>query len=669
MAISSPGLGSNLDVTGIITKLMQVEAQPLSALATKEASFQAKLTAYGGIKGAVSSFQSAVKALNDPSKFQGLKASSSDATVVAASATSSAVTGSYELNVTKLAQSQKLVVAGQSSTTAAIGTGATTTLTFDFGTISGGALTAYDPNTGSGGTYAGATFTSNGNGAKTVTIDSTNNTLSGMRDAINAANIGVTASIVNDGGSSPYRLVLSSSEAGKSNSIKVTATGDAAVGALLGHDPAGTQNLQQTITGQNTELTVNGVFVSKSSTSLTDVVQGVTLNIAKTGTSTVTVTKDGSAATSSVNEFVKAYNELNKTLKELSAYDATAKKGAILQGDSAVRSIQTQVRSLLSSALSNSGAYNNLSQVGISFQSDGSLKVDSTKLSTAMSTNPQGVAALFTATGSTTDSLVKYVSATSNTKTGTYAVNLTQVATQGKVTAGSAIGSLTITAGVNDTLSFSVDGVTASVNLTAQTYASNAALAAEIQSKINGAYAISSASKKVAVTETAGVLTITSALYGSTSAVSVSGNSSGNLFGTPVSTAGVNVAGTVGGISATGEGQNLTSAGDANGLKLLVSGGAAGLRGNVTYSQGFAYKLDKLIDSFMDKGGVIASKTDGIDRSLKDINTRREALNRRLTEVEARYRRQFTALDTLIGNLNQTSNYLSQQLANLPKSS
>lgn len=669
MAISSAGLGSGLDVNGIISKLMQVEAQPLTALATKEASFQAKLTAYGSIRGALSTFQGAVRALNDPAKFQSLKATSSDTTIATASAASNAVAGTYALNISKLAQSQKLVAAGQASTTAAIGTGTTTTLTFDFGTISGGSFTAYDSVAGTGGTYSGSTFTSNGNGAKTITIDSSNNSLSGIRDAINAANMGVTASIVNDGGTSPYRLVISSDNAGKNNSLKVSVSGEAAISNLLSQDPAGTQKLQETITGQNTELTVNGVFVSKASTTLTDVIQGITLGAAKVGTASVTVARDNTGASSAVSAFAKAYNDLNKTLKDLTAYDAANKKASVLTGDAAVRSIQSQIRGLLNTTLLSGGTYTNLSQIGVTFQNDGTLAVDSSKLNNALTTNSAAVAAVFAATGTASDSLVSYVSSTSKTKPGNYAVNVSQLATQGKLVGGSAIGSLTITAGSNDALSVTVDGVSASVTLDAKTYASNAALAAEIQSRINGVTAISGAGISVAVTESAGVLTVTSNRYGSTSSVDISGIGASNLLGAATATAGLDLAGTVGGATGAGSGQNLTGAtgSSAEGLKLLVSGGVTGARGTVNFSQGYAYQLDKLVDNLIGSSGVLSSRTDGINQSIKDIGNRRDTLNRRLLDVEARYRKQFTALDTLISNMNQTSTYLSQQLANLPK--
>jgi len=663
MAISSPGVGSNLDVNSIVSQLMTIERQPLTTLDRKEAGYQAKLSAYGTLKGALSSFQSAVRVLGDASRFQSVKATPADATVLGASATSIAVPGTYSVEVSKLAQSQKLVATGQASATAAIGTG---TLSFDFGTISGGTFSSVT------GKYTGATYTSNGAGIKTVTIDASNNSLAGIRDAINNAKIGVSATIVNDGGTSPYRLALTSTSIGKTNSIKITG-GDAGLSALLGHDPASDagQNLSETATAQNAEFKVDGVAVSKTSNSVSDVLQGVTLNLQKTNVGSptnVVVARDTASVTSAVNAFVKAYNEINKNLSDASAYNAATKQAAVLQGDSAVRSIQSQLRNTLTSTLAGiGGSYSTLSQIGIAFQKDGTIAVDSAKLQSAIDNNFSDIASLFAATGKASDSLASYTSATASTKPGAYALTVSQLATQGNVV-GSAAAGLTID-DTNNSLSVTIDGVNATVTLAAGTYTA-AALATEVQSKINGSSAFSSAGISIAATQASGTLTLTSSRYGSASSVSVAGNGAANLLGAaPTGTAGVDVAGTINGVAATGAGQYLTGASgnDAEGLKILASGGALGSRGTVNYSHGYAYKLDKQVDSLLSTTGPISSRTDGINQTIKDIGNRRTTLSQRMVNIEKRYRAQFTALDVMIGNMSKTSNFLTQQLANLPK--
>ncbi|MEW6313218.1 MAG: flagellar filament capping protein FliD [Pseudomonadota bacterium] len=663
MALSAPGIGSNLDVNNIISQLMTLERQPLAALDNKEAAYQAKLSAYGTLKSALSTFQGSVHGLSNLSKFQAVKASPADATVLTASAMSNAVPGNYAINVTQLAKSQTVMADGKADMTSVIGNG---TLTFQFGTISGG---SFDSGTGH---YTGATFTQDAaQASKTVTIDATNNNLQGIRDAINAAAVGVTATIVNDGSATPYRLVLTSNATGAASSMKISVSGDAALQNLLAYNPAGTQNLAQTSTAQNAALTVNGVSVTGSSNSISGAIQGVTLNLLKDASSTtLTVTRDSASVQTAVQSFVDAYNSLNKVLNDMTAYDAATKQAAVLQGDFTVANLRNQVRSTLNSTIAGlSGNYTLLSQIGVSFQSNGTMKLDSSKLQAAVSSNFADIAGLFADTGKPSDSLISYSSATTKTTPGSYAVNVTRLATKGTLV-GAAAANTTISAGSNDTLTFAIDGVTASVTLTAGVYTA-ATLAAMVQSAINGVSAFSSMGVSVAVTESAGVLTLTSNRYGSASTVSVTGgNGATDLLGVaPVSTAGLDAAGTINNVTASGAGQYLTGAtGDVSeGLKIQVTGGSTGARGTVNYSQGYAYKLDRLMDGFLASTGPLSSRTDGITSSIKDINSRREALNRRLVDIERRYRIQFASLDKMMSSMNQTSNYLAQQLANLPK--
>lgn len=393
MATSSVS-SSGIDVQTLVSQLMTVERQPITRLNNQENSYQAKLSAYGTVKSAVSTFQAAVQKLNSTSSFQVLKATPADTSILTATASSSAVAGTYSLEVSSLAQSQQLVAAGQASSTATIGGGATTTLSFDFGTISGG---TFDSVTGK---YTGASFASSGGGVKTVTIDNTNNTLEGIRDAINTANIGVSATIVNDGSGSPYRLVLSSNTSGASNSMSISVSGEAAIGSLLSNDPTGTQNLAQTVTAQNANLKVNGISVTKSSNTITDAIQGVTLNLLSKTTSatTLTVSKDNSATTASAESLVKAYNDLYSVLKGISAYDPVTKTGGALQGDSSIRSMMSQLRTILSTSVSG-GAYSTLAEVGITTQAGGTLKLDSTKFTAAVNSNQADVANLFASSG------------------------------------------------------------------------------------------------------------------------------------------------------------------------------------------------------------------------------------------------------------------------------
>jgi len=402
--ISSLGVGSNLDLTTLLTQLQTAESQPLVDLQSKQTSYTTKLTAYGQLSNSLSGLQTAATALSSLSLFQGVKAASSNTSVLSATSTSTAVAGSYSINVTQLAQSQSLVSAGQASATTAIGNGS---ITIDFGSITGGTL---DATTGK---YTGASFSQDTTRTATpITIDSSNNTLQGIRDAINAANAGVTASVVNDGSGTPQRLVLSSTQSGAASSMRISVTGDAALQSLLGNDPAGTQNLTQTVAGQDAKLTVNGIAVSSASNTVKEAIQGTTLNLLSLGASSVNLSTDTSSVSSAINSFVQAYNSLQSTATTLTAYDATTKTAAALTGDATLRTLQTQIRQALNTP--QTGGANDLkvlSEIGISFQKDGTLAIDSTKLNTALTTNLSGVAKLFASANGSTAGYGKQLSA------------------------------------------------------------------------------------------------------------------------------------------------------------------------------------------------------------------------------------------------------------------
>lgn len=656
MAISSAGVGSGLDVNGIVSQLMALEQRPLTSLATKEAKYQAQLSAYGSLKGSLSTFQSSVAALATPSKFNAIKASVGDTTVASVSAVPTAQAGTYSIEVQNLAQAQKLKSEAFETTSGAIGTGS---LTISFG--------KYDADN----------YTLNSaKSSVTVTIGAGQNSLSGIRDAINGANAGVTAGIVHDG--TGFRLTISSKDTGVENAIRITVDDDDAADtdnaglsklAFDARTVSGVTNLTQSVAAESAVVVIDGIVVTKASNTITDAIPGVTLTLAKENPgapTTLSVARDSAGVQSAVQSFVKAYNDLNKTITDLSKYDAVNQKASILTGEPTVRAIQTQLRGMFNSPLSTAGGgMTTLSEVGVTFQTDGTLKLDAAKLTAALADPTKDVSTLFAAVAKPSDSLVTFKSSTTDTRNGSYALNVTQIATQGKAT-GSAAAALTINAGANDKLDLTVDGVAASVTLAPGTYTADA-LAAEIQSRVNGVKALSDAGVTVSVTESGGVLTMTSTRYGAASTVALTGGSGRtDLFGTPAETAGVDVAGTIGGLAATGNGRTLTGTGTATGLAIEVTGGAAGARGTLAYSRGYAYELEKLVGRMLEKESLVEGRMSGINSSIEDIGDQRDALALRLQTIEKRYRAQFTALDVLMSRMQQTSSFLTQQLAALP---
>lgn len=662
---TAPAIGTSvINVPMLVSQLMATEQYPITALQTVTTNYQAKLTAFGQVQSAVSTFQGALQSLTSASSFQAVTATASDPTVASATALTSATPGSYSLTVGNLAQAQNLVAAGQASLSTAIGTGAPTTLSFDFGTITGTATL------GKYGT--GTTFLSAGGGIKTVTIDSSNNSLQGIRDAINAANIGVSASIINDGSSTPYRLVLTSANTGAANSMKISASGDAAVSALLSNDPTSTtgQNLTESLPALNANITVNGISVSKASNIVSDIIPGVTVNLSKQSATpiTLTVAPDTATVTKNVNSFVTAYNALSTTLAKMTAYDPSTQTAAILQGNLAVLNMKSDLNGILNTQATGAGSLNSLAQIGINSQPDGTLSVNGGLLATALKNNFKDVAGLFAATGSASDSLVTYNSYTNSTQPGTYPVAIAHLATQGNLT-GSAPPGLTITAGVNDTLSMVVNGISAQLTIPPATYSSAQALASEIQSLFNGSSVMSAAGISVSATiNTSGNLSISTNDYGSSYSVALAGgNGAANLLGSsPVSTAGTDVQGTINGANAAGVGQMLTSSsGSSQGLSILVSGGMTGARGTVSYSNGYAYTMNNYLTSLLSSSGSLTSSTNELNTNISDTAKQIAALQQGLIAKQKMYTAQYTALNNMMTSMNSTSAFLTQQLSKL----
>lgn len=417
---------SAIDVNSIVSSLMSVEKQPLTLIASQKTAFEAKLSAYGTLKSALSTFQTSVGALASASKFNAQSATSATPSVFTAIANGSATIGDYAITVNQLAKSQKIAMDGVANTTDVIGTGK---LTIAFGTYAPEIVSPATP----------ASFTANPDKASfEVTIDSTNNTLAGVRDAINAANGGVTATIVNDG--TANRLVISSKETGEVNGLKIIVADDdgnstdASGLSRLAYDPLASngsgKNMSQLQAPLNALLNIDGIDVVKASNSVSDAIEGVTINLLTTSNSQAVnlgVASDQAKIKESVTAFVDAYNKVMDTLKTLTKYDEAGKTSGKLLGDATARSITSQLKSVISKTVDTGGTITSLTDIGVGFQRDGKLALDSTKLTNAITNNFDDIAALFSTSARTTDAQVSYLGSTSKTQTGTYPITVSQI--------------------------------------------------------------------------------------------------------------------------------------------------------------------------------------------------------------------------------------------------
>ena len=393
--ISSAGIGSGLDVNSIVTKLVDLEKQPLKTLALKATSIQSQITAFGQIQSQFSALTDVATRISDPAAWGARVASSSNSGAATIAVTSAADATSFSLDVDQLALQQS-VSSPQITTGTALGAG---TLTFRLGTW-----------TGSGASFAPATGSADVN----VSISATD-TVAAIAAKINAANAGVVATAFNDG--TKDRLVLRAKDTGAAAGFRVQSA-DAALSSLV-FDPQNSPGAGMAGTGipvqygQDAKARINGLAVTSASNTLTGNIPGVTISLQATTTTgygtpgevkaplTMLIREDVTPAVKNVNDFVTAYNTLNKTLSDLTKYDSATKTAGLFQGDSSIVGLQNILRNMLGSVSTGGGTYQRLSDVGMERHLDGSLTINTAKLSVAAN-NGTALQKLFTSNNSNT---------------------------------------------------------------------------------------------------------------------------------------------------------------------------------------------------------------------------------------------------------------------------
>lgn len=414
-SISTLGIGSGLDLSSILDSLEAAEKSTLKPISAQQSSYTAKLSAYGTLKSALVSFQTANTALNKADLFTATSTTSSS-TAFSATTTGNAVAGKYTINITQLAQAQTLTTKNtQADSKTAIAT-SDSVLTIQQG---------------------------GGKDPVTVNISADNSSLSGIRDAINNSKSGVSASIINVG-NGQYRLSVTSDDTGSDNAMSLSVSGDSALQSFMGYNGTSTDaanGMEESVTAQNAELTVNNIKIINSSNTISDALEDITLNLndVTTGNQTLTITKDTSKAESAVKAWVDAYNSLQDTFSSLTKYtkvdagtDAQDSSNGALLGDTTLRTIQTQLKGLLTNTLSNS-SFKTMAQIGVtSDPSTGKLNLDSDKLKAALKKDASGVKDMIVgdgkATGITTtmgNNLTTWLSSTGIIKAATDGVSKT----------------------------------------------------------------------------------------------------------------------------------------------------------------------------------------------------------------------------------------------------
>jgi len=659
MPITSTGIGSGLDVEGLVSQLVLAEIGPYeSRLNRSEAQFQARISAYGAIKSSLATFQEKVANAALSGQFLKNTATTTSPQSVGAVAENYAEEGEYLLEVSSLASAQALASGAFAESTSSVGTGR---LNISLGALSydegSGSVTAFSPKAGS------ATLS--------LVIDSSNNSLIGIRDTINSSNAGISASVLNDG--SGYRLVLRSEATGLENgftvSVEDTGDGDSIDSSGLSQltFDSSSSNLLRTLPAGNALLRINGLDISSESNDVSKAVEGVTFRLAGLTTQpvSVSVSKDLESPIGVVRQFVEGYNALKSELDAYTRLDPSGSAAGALAGDSTLRLLALRIRSSLNSAVGGVvGSYATLAELGITTDAvSGKLKINEARLNEILAQDPRDVARVLTNFGTPDNSSVRYISSTAQTKAGSYTVQGVPTSTAGYLTASGPITQTSYNGSGNQaSFSISVDGAADVDIILSNNDQTNEQVLDRINTALAGSGAMASLSNNV--------LTFTSDSSGASSSIEITQANAAAIQGLGVAV-GSGVPGTsmtsytINGEPALLTGDLITgkTGTEAEGLALKIIGNASGDLGTVVFSEGIANPLANLVSGLLAEDGLIDARLDGLEGSVANISNQRDSLELRAEALEKRYRLQFSGLETLIAQLNTTQTFLSQALS------
>lgn len=663
MPLNINGVVSGIDTDSIVSGLLKIQQQQLDRMALRKNDVQKRQAAFKTVEAKLLSLRADAGALsrNSNNPLTRLSVTSSDKEAISATATTSATQGVYRLTVNSTAEAHQVASQGFADRDSEISQG------------------TFEIRLGSGD-------------LKTITIDSTNNSLSDLASAINSSEIGVNASVVQDsaGGATPFRLLLSSTRTGATNEITVTNNLAATSGSATKPEINFTTPVQ---TATDARVTLGSgagaISVTSDTNQFSNAIGGVNFDLLKVTAGDVislTVAKDNSTATTAVESFVESFNGVLQFIDDNSKYNSATNEGGLFLGNQNAAKVSQTLRSTIQNVVPGANPLaNRLSAIGLNFNDSGRLELNKSKLADALSGKIDGVTAedvkkLFSLGGESTNSGISFILGSTRTKASTtgYGVDISQAAEQASVTAGSALAASTVITSANRNLELTIDGATATVSLNEGTYTPQE-LANHLERVISESNDLPG--REVQLSLSGGALQLTSEKYGTASDVKlVSGTALATLgFASGQNDKGRDVVGSfiVDGKSETAVGRGRLLTGDSKNentgdlqvqVKLLPSEVVSGAEGTITVSRGLASSLDQVLGKLLDtEDGLLSSVDDGFDGQLKNVQTSIDRQKAIFDRQEASIRKQFQALESAISQLNSTSSYLGGQLANLPK--
>lgn len=661
--VNSLGFGSGIDTAKLVADLTAADRERRdAALQLRSERTGARISALGQIRAGLDAFTSALGALARGGDL-GVQPVSGDPTVATIARDPGALTAapfSAALEVTRLASAQTVTSARFAAANAPVGYG---TLTIAMGTV-----------TAAGGVATG--FTADpARPAVAITVGAGNDSLAGLRDAINAANAGVTATIVDDGVGA--RLALKS-VTGAANGFTVTAAtapgSPAGAGLAAFAFAPGDSQLTLAAEATNARVVLDGVAVERSTNTLTDLVAGYRIDLRRAALGApvaIAAERDGSTLRTAVGAFVDAYNEINSLLTDLAKPGNSRETAGPLYGQAAVRSLRGELARLTSRSLATGSDAASLAEIGIRTARDGSLGLDTARLDAAVAADPKLLERLFVPAQGVTSPAITIRNPQGGAKPGQYDVTDLIPATSGRLTGGAVPAAFDFPLDIDVTnagFTAVIDGFgPVSLTLPIGSYASGASFAVAFQSAINANPMITASGRAVSVGWDAGRFHFVSRIAGSRSMVQLTGldaTLAGRIgLDTPVATAGTDVAGSIAGRIAIGNGTRLTASASSGAAGLVLDvGGAAPATARVTVSEGLSGAIERIRDTLSRGEGGLATAARRFAQEQAELAREAAEVDRRSAEFEASLSRQFTAMDRAVASYQRIGDFLTQQV-------
>jgi flagellar hook-associated protein 2 len=656
---SIDGLVSGLDTTSIIEGLVSLQKSQVDRLNVKKSEILTEQAAFQGVEARLLSLRSSMSQLNRStgSVFDQTTASSSDESILTVTSESKAIPGSYNVRVNSLARAHQIGSQGFSDPSTTISTG---TISFQVGDRS----------------------------ATEITIDTSNNTVDGLVNAINTQSDDVSASIVYDQGNSAHRILLTSKYTGEANEINVTNNLITPTGSEVLPDFSGAA-IQDATNAQLQLGSGAGAIVAEYDSNVIDgLIDNVTLNLESADASkdiNLKVTRDTESAKIAIEGFVENYNSMIQYIDDQTAFNTSTNTASPLLGNRTVSTLKTTLSSMVTESVPGlSSSVNRFSQLGIDIDNGGKLIINSSELESALQGNTDGIEPtdiqrVFGMSGVSDNSGVSFLLGSTRTQasTSSYQVDILQSAERGSVTATSVLDASIVIDSSNNQIQLSIDNLeTDTITLASGTYTQEE-LASHLQSRINGIDTRDF--DDVDVSLESGFLEITSQRYGRSSEISAISGTASSILGFDGTETGVgqDVAGSfiVDGVVETATGTGRVLIGDSDNdntadlqVRVTLTSGqvSGGVEANLNVSRGISSSLDKYFGELLDTSvGTIKTAEDNftlriesLDASIARVNSISESKTEDLIA-------QFTALERVLSDLQGTSSFLTSQLASL----